>query len=108
MDDIHSYKHCRSIFFSIRFLDVRTKALAYEWKTSLTTGGKKNAVSWYMYRWLLGQVKTLAISPNAHSALIGFTTGTVSVFDVRSGGILGTLKVPEGEILKVINEKFVI
>ena len=25
---------------SIRFLDVRTKALAYEWKTSLTTGGK--------------------------------------------------------------------
>jgi hypothetical protein len=53
-------------------------------------------------------VKTLAISPNAHSALIGFTTGTVSVFDVRSGGILGTLKVPEGEILKVINKEFVI
>lgn len=51
---------------------------------------------------IIGQVKTLAISPNAHSALIGFTTGTVSVFDVRSGGILGTLKVPEGEILKVI------
>jgi hypothetical protein len=50
----------------------------------------------------------LAISSNAHSALIGFTTGTVSVFDVRSGGILGTLKVPEGEILKVINEEFVI
>jgi hypothetical protein len=48
----------------------------------------------------------LAISPNAHSALIGFTTGTVSVFDIRSGGILGTLKVPEGEILKVINQKF--
>jgi hypothetical protein len=23
------------------------------------------------------------------------------VFDVRSGGVLGTLKVPEGEILKV-------
>ncbi len=55
---------------------------------------------------MLGQVKTLAISPNAHSALIGFTTGTVSVFDIRSGGILGTLKVPEGEILKVINQKF--
>ncbi len=53
-------------------------------------------------------MKTLAISPNAHSALIGFTTGTVSVFDVRSGGILGTLKVPEGEILKVINKEFVI
>ena len=50
-----------------------------------------------------GQVKTLAVSPNAHSALIGFTTGTVSVFDVRSGGILGTLKVPEGEVLKVRN-----
>ena len=52
-------------------------------------------------------MKTLAISPNTHSALIGFTTGTVSVFDVRSGGILGTLKVPEGEILKVINENSV-
>ena len=55
-----------------------------------------------MYICILGQVKTLAISPNTHSALIGFTTGAVSVFDVRSGGILGTLKVPEGEILKVI------
>ena len=53
---------------------------------------------------MIGQVKTLAISPNACSALIGFTTGTVSVFDVRSGGILGTLKVPEGEILKVNKE----
>ncbi len=53
-------------------------------------------------------MKTLAISPNAHSALIGFTTGTVSVFDVRSGGILGTLKVPEGEILKVIKKIFII
>ncbi|CAF0725914.1 unnamed protein product [Adineta steineri] len=69
----------------VRFLDVRTKAFAYEWKTTLATGG---------------QVKTLAISPNAYSAVIGFTTGTVSVFDVRSGGILGTLKVPEGEVLK--------
>ncbi|CAF3326369.1 unnamed protein product [Rotaria socialis] len=69
----------------VRFLDVRTKTLAYEWKTTLGTGG---------------QVKTLAVSPNAHSAVIGFTTGTVSVFDVRSGGILGTLKVPEGEVLK--------
>ncbi|CAF0761079.1 unnamed protein product [Rotaria sordida] len=69
----------------VRFLDVRTKALAYEWKTTLGAGG---------------QVKTLAISPNAHAAVIGFTTGTVSVFDVRSGGILGTLKVPEGEVLK--------
>lgn len=49
-----------------------------------------------------GQVKTLAISPNATSAVIGFSTGTVSVFDVRSGGIQGTLKVPEGEVLKVI------
>ncbi len=55
---------------------------------------------------MLGQVKTLAISPNTHSALIGFTTGTVSVFDVRSGGILGTLKVPEGEVLKVSNQNF--
>lgn len=53
---------------------------------------------------IVGQVKTLAISPNSSSALIGFTTGTVSVFDVRSGGILGTLKVPEGEILKVKND----
>ncbi|CAF1331576.1 unnamed protein product [Adineta ricciae] len=69
----------------VRFLDVRTKAFAYEWKTTLATGG---------------QVKTLAISPNATSAIIGFSTGTVSVFDVRSGGILRTLKVPEGEVLK--------
>lgn len=52
---------------------------------------------------LLGQVKTLAINPHAYSALIGFTTGNVSVFDIRSGGIMGTLKVPEGEILKVIH-----
>jgi hypothetical protein len=49
-------------------------------------------------------VKALAISPNAHSAVIGFSTGTVSVFDVRSGGILGTLKVPEGEVLKVTHK----
>ena len=40
--------------------------------------------------------------------MIGFTTGTVSVFDVRSGGILGTLKVPEGEVLKVIIRNFLI
>ncbi|CAF3336683.1 unnamed protein product [Rotaria sp. Silwood1] len=69
----------------VRFIDVRTRAVAYDWKTTLGAGG---------------QVKTLAISPNAHAAVIGFTTGTVSVFDVRSGGILGTLKVPEGEVLK--------
>jgi WD40 repeat protein len=55
---------------------------------------------------MIGQVKTLAISPNGHSAVIGSSTGTVSVFDVRSGGILGTLKVPEGEVLKVSNQNF--
>ena len=52
----------------------------------------------------VGQVKTIAISANAHTAVLGFTTGTVSVFDVRSGSIQGTLKVPEGEVLKVIFE----
>lgn len=51
-----------------------------------------------------GQVKTLSISPNAHTGVIGFTTGTVSVFDVRSGGILSTLKVLEGDVLKVTNQ----
>jgi WD40 repeat protein len=55
---------------------------------------------------MIGQVKTLAISPNGHSAVIGSSTGTVSVFDVRSGGILGTLKVPEGEVLKVRDQNF--
>ncbi|CAF1055946.1 unnamed protein product, partial [Didymodactylos carnosus] len=50
---------------------------------------------------LLGQIKTIATNPNSYSALVGFSTGTVSVFDVRSGIIQGTLKVPEGEILKV-------
>ena len=86
-----------------RFLDVRTKALAYEWKTTLATGGKYDSVYFNLSTntYALGQVKTLAISPNATSAIIGFSTGTVSVFDVRSGGILRTLKVPEGEVLKV-------
>jgi hypothetical protein len=95
-------------FILIRFLDVRTKALAYEWKTTLATGGEKSFILLNMHAdiRILGQVKTLAISPNAYSAVIGFTTGTVSVFDVRSGGILGTLKVPEGEILKVNNRNF--
>lgn len=95
------------IYILIRFLDVRTKALAYEWKTTLTTGNEKNFV-WLSIMNDIGQVKTLAISPNAYSAVIGFTTGTVSVFDVRSGGILGTLKVPEGEVLKVSHQTYCI
>jgi hypothetical protein len=30
------------VFCLIRFLDIRTKSFAYEWKTSLTTSGKQN------------------------------------------------------------------
>jgi hypothetical protein len=36
-------------YISIRFLDVRTKAFAYEWRTTLATGGEINLFLLYAY-----------------------------------------------------------
>lgn len=69
----------------IKFVDLRSKTYAYDFKTC-------NAP--------YGSIKTLASTSN-HLLLIGFTSGLVCVIDIRNGWIVDTWKNHDNEILQM-------
>ncbi|XP_074657326.1 WD repeat-containing protein 81-like [Tubulanus polymorphus] len=71
---------------TLRFLDVRLAKYAHEYKC--TTGPA-------------GLIRCVTVSPNCNWVAIGYSSGIISILDVRTGLLLGTWKGHEGEILQI-------
>jgi WD40 repeat protein len=48
-----------------------------------------------------GLIRCVTVSPNSNWVAIGYSSGIISILDVRTGLLLGTWKGHEGEILQV-------
>ncbi|XP_064623672.1 WD repeat-containing protein 81-like [Lineus longissimus] len=71
---------------TLRFLDVRMTSYAQEFKCTMAQAGL---------------IRCVTVSPNSNWVAIGYSTGIISILDVRTGLLLGTWKGHEGEILQI-------
>ncbi|XP_033733462.1 WD repeat-containing protein 81-like [Pecten maximus] len=71
---------------TLRFLDLRAASYAHEYKCTTSTAGL---------------IRCVTVSPDSHWVSVGFSSGMLSIIDLRTGIMMKSWKGHEGDILQM-------